>query len=412
MFQSERTGRLRKLRKRPMRNLILGFILVLFSILPSAFAETGGVGPKLPPLNKSVVMSKEKYLELTRLIEETPLNNQALAYKIRLPKEWEKLETSASENGNLLSKRILGNIVEYLGPPTLDLRSSFRIRANDLSYDIDAKDWFLSYITTNSYTLSGMSVSSDKRAEAEYVTVGDNGIQYGVRAVAQISGPRIILAEYVFPLEFWEAEKDIMKWVISGFLLTNPDAAPIEPIRNYSFVDVAQFNFPSSWILKANPITSVQRMAASLINLKGSESGNSPIRRNSDLENIYLLDGRIDVFAVAKNQDTNLARELRLLKEGMLQRKLVLGELIEPVKGWSHHKAIQSSQIEVYKVNNTENKLANYEQWIGIFETPGRYYFITLLTVGREDDFLIWARNVKAYNMVISSLSPVDKLGN
>ncbi len=410
MFPSDRTELRRKSQKLLMRNFLVILIIACFSVSAVAIAESDSVGPKLLKLDKSVSMSKDKYIELTRPIEETPLGNEALAYKIRLPKDWKKFETvSGNERENILSKRILGNIVEYLGPPTLDLRSSFRIRANDLSYDINAKDWFLSYITTNSYTLRGMEVSSDKRAQAEYVTIGDNGTQFTVRAVAQISGPRVILAEYVSPLEFWDQEQDIMKWIISGFTLTHTDTAPIEPIRNYSFVDVAQFNYPSSWILKANPVTSIQRMAASLINLKGSESGKAPVRRDSDLENIYLLDGRIDIFAVAKSRDTNLGRELALLKEGMLQRKLVLGSLIEPVGGWTHHKAIQSSRIEVYNVNNAENRLSNYEQWIAILETQGRYYFITLLTVGREDNFLTWARNVKAYNMAVTSLSPVAK---
>lgn len=392
-----------------MRIKFLILILVLFSGVEVAQAGAQLKTSAQLPLDRKVSITKQEYLDTTKLIEEAPLKNTSLAYSVRLPKDWRKLEVQADVQGeNVISKGILGNIVEYLGPPTLDLRSSFRIRANDLSYDINAKDWFLGYVLDNNYTLRGIDIVSEKRIEAEYIMLGDNGVQFGVRAVAEISGPRIILAEYVVPLDSWEKEQNMLKWVMSNFRLTNPDPSPIEVMRRYAFVDIAQFDFPSSWVLNPSAITSIERMDASLINLRGSEAARASGTERQVNANI-LMDGRIDISIVTKRKDVTLLKELGVIKARMADRKLILGDLIEPIKGWPHHQGITSMNIEAYKVNDTSKKLADYEQWVGVLETPGRYYFVTLLTVGRQDDYMIWARNVKAYHTVISTLSPVNK---
>lgn len=359
----------------------------------------------IPKLNRDVTISKEQFDAQSSQIEETPLDIPYLAYKIRLPKNWVKAPASNSNVQVDLSKRILGNIVEYLGPPTLDLRSSFRIRANDLSFDVDAKDWFLSYVFTNNYNLIGMDVTSPQRVQAQYVMI-DNGNQYNVRAVAQISGHRIILAEYIVPLEFWETERSYAKMSMASFVLTNPDPSPIENMQTFRFVDIAQFQYPSSWILNAPPITSVERMSAALTNIKGKSANDLNIKGRSSNTNA-LMEGRIDISIVTKGLDVKIANEIATLKKQMLERQLVLGNLIEPVSGWPRHEGIIMAKIEAYKVDNVKSKLADYEQWVGVFETPGRYYFVSLLTVGRQDDFLAWSRNVKTYRTVISTLSPV-----
>ncbi len=120
-----------------------------------------------------------------------------------------------------------------------------------------------------------------------------------------------------------------------------------------------------------------------------------------------VIDGRIDISIVAKGADIKIADEISLLKGQLQVKNLVLGDLIGRIDGWSHSDKMTLARIEAYKVNNVQGKLSNYEQWVGVFETPSRYYFVRLLTIGRQDDFLTWARNVKAYRTVISSLEPL-----
>ncbi len=368
-------------------------------------AETIKTFEHVPKLNREVKISKEDFEAKTKFIQETPLGNQFLAYQIRLGKDWQKLDSSKNEQGDL-SKQILGDVSIYLGPPNLDLRSSFRLRANDLPFDVTAKDWFLNYMLINNYNLQGLEINSDKKVQAQYMMV-ENGTQSVVRAVAQISGSHIILAEYDVPIELWPTESGMAKRSMSTFYIENNDATEVEPTDTYSFVDIAKFNYPKSWILTAAPVTSIERMNASITNLKG---GIPQKIKNSHFnpENL-LMDGRVDISVVAKSQDTNMQQEVQLLKNQMTAKGLVLGDLIEPVTDWAHNDGITFSRIEAYKLNNTKSKLADSEYWIGLFETPGRIYLVRLLTVGRTDNYLTWARNVQAFRNVIATLSPVKQ---
>ncbi len=384
------------------------FAMLLFFTGAAQAAESSPVQSFLdaPKLNRQVMMSREDFEAKTVPMQETPLGNKYLAFKIRLPKGWARLDVPQGKGGQReLSKGILGDISQYLGPSVLDVRSSFRLRANELPFDISARDWFLNYMMVNNYNLQGLDLSSEKRAQAQYVKL-EGGHQYVVRATAQINGQRVILAEYIVPIEAWEAEKDMAKMAMASFVLKNEDPGTVELMNDYSFVDIAKFEFQNSWFLNAPPISSIERMGASIINLKGGNSRKSNFRdQNNDM---LLMDGRVDLSIVTKSKDTTLKEEVQDLKDQMRQRGLVLGDYIETAEGWKHHKAITFSKIEAYKINNERNKLADYEQWIGVFETPRRYYFVRLLTLGRHDNFLIWARNMKTYKTVIETLAPVE----
>ena len=358
----------------------------------------------IPKLNRDITISKEQFENKTTLFEESPLADKFLAYKIRLGKDWVKVNDTHADLKEGLSKQILGDVVLYLGPATLDLRSSFRMRASDLPFDVDAKDWFLNYIFTNGYNLQGMDVPSEKRVQAQYVTF-ENGVQSVVRASVQISGGRVILAEYTIPVELWPTEKDMAKYSIASFTLTNFDPSSIEDMLNYSFVDIAQFSYPTSWILNAPPISSIERMSASITNLKGGVIDSADYRREAGHDTL-LIDGKIDISVVTKGPDTSIDKEVTEIKKQLLSKGLVLGNLIEPIEGWEHNPAITFSKIEAYTINNQSGGLANYEEWVGVFETPGRYYFVRLLTAGRQENFLTWARNVQTFKGVIKTLGP------
>lgn len=357
---------------------------------------------ELPKLDRSVTISKEQFIAQSQLVQKTPFDDRHLAFKVSIPKIWQELnvKTNISQEGP--SKQILGEITQYLGPVNLDSRSRFKVRANELPFEVAARDWFMNFMTIENFNLIGIEIVSEKRIQAHYVML-ENGNQFVVRAAAEISGSRIILAEYIVPIEQWAAERDMAVWSMASFALTDPDPAPVEARGVYSFVDIASFNFPQSWILNAAPVTSLERLNASLINLKG---GLSEKRASQSRHDVFLMDGRIDISLVAKGPNVSIASELQSIKDQLKEANLVLGDYIENVEGWPKKQAVTFAKIEVYKVNNAQNRLADYEEWIGVFESGGHYYLLRLLTVGRESDYLTWARNVTAFKIVTSTLSP------
>lgn len=174
---------------------------------------------------------------------------------------------------------IFKSVVSYLSPPNLDRRSSFRIRALELKHFVSADNWFLNYILMSGSTVDGFNKRTNRRIEAQY-TVLDKGQSYTVRAVAEISGSRIVLAEYLVPSETWEEERDMQIWTMISFQLTRPELGPIEKVDTYAFVDIVKFMYPNSWLLYAPMIISIDRMDASILNI-------SAISRRSGCDRRY-----------------------------------------------------------------------------------------------------------------------------
>lgn len=376
-------------------------LFALFTLLLAAQPGNAQVVVgEVKPLDKKVSLTSKQYDEVSRLIQEMPLGDRFLAYRIKLPKDWIQVR-SEGEAQTELNTKLLGDLAKYVSPPNPDIRSTFRIRATQMTYDMSTENWMLNYILSNGYALEGLTVVSDKRVEAQYVVL-HNASANVVRAVAELSGPRIVLAEYSVPSEIMnQEERNKQIWSMVTFRLSNPDPAPVEKLETFSFLDISKFNFPKSWILNAPTIQSVERIEAAIINLRGRgdatllESGEKP-----------KLDGRIDVSLVAKTLDSPIPLEIKKIRKDIELKNLFLGPVLETKKDWKVDPNVLNSWIEVYPVNGKEGKSAGYEMWVAIVELPEQHYYVRLLTLSREDDFFIWARNIKAFETVVETLRP------
>lgn len=378
--------------------------LCLLFLPVSVFAAETQSYLNAPKLNRDVKLSKEIFEDRTKIVEETPLGDKNVAFRVRLPKAWEKLQVAAAQKDEQGAPVVIGELSRYLGPAQLDIRSSFRVQAFNLDFAVTAKNWFINYLMTNNYALQGLDESGPLRVQAHYVTV-ENGTQYVIRAVAQVSGPRILLAEYSVPIEAWPQERDFAIRGMASFVLTSPDLSPAEPIGSHSFANVAKFDYPQSWVIAAPTVRTVERMTATLANFKGAQVVR--LRQDFDPDSV-LLDGRIDIAVVAKSPGVSLAGEVQTLRQSLTQKGLVLGALIEPVSGWKTATGVTLRGIEVYKLNNMQNRLIEYEEWVGLLETPTHIYLVNLLSLGRNENFYTWVQNQEAYKMVIASIGALN----
>ena len=246
---------------------------LLLVMMASAVAETKSDMPSTsilfnpPPLNRDIDLQRKTFDSQTNIINETPFNDPSLAFTVRLPKDWKKLNAGKSEFDGTSAADILGTLSEYVSPANVDERSKFRIRAGMLPFTISARNWLLNYIVSNNYTLQGLDEVSPTRIAAQYVYI-ESGTQYVSRAVAQISGSKIILAETVMPISLWATERDKAVWSMVSFKVNAPSAKPIEENLSYSFDDIAKFSYPKSWLLYTEPVDSIERMNAVLVNIK------------------------------------------------------------------------------------------------------------------------------------------------
>lgn len=379
--------------------LVITFAATIFLLSPAhAFLKSEDI----KPLDWSAQLSKEDFIKGTDIIEDPANSKKTLAYRMRLPKGWRKISDNQSTNAELNSQ-LFNELAVYVGPPKGDMRSKLVIRSLDLKRFVSAKNWFLNFVLINGITIEQMTVKDAKFLEAQY-TILEDGQSYSVRAVIQISGSQILLAEYMVPTEYLEEERDYQVWAMASFKLTQPSTEYIEPTETYTFVDIVKFEYPKSWVIYSPPIVDIDRMEAAAINLKGFTKEEL---KDLDLKHVRL-DGRIDAYVVAKDSETSRANEIKILNSRLREVGLGVGDLISSVTDFKYDKGIKIGRIDAYRVKGDDQKLARYEIWVGLLESDYRYYIVTLITVGREENFYTWAQNTETYKLVIETLSPVN----
>lgn len=363
--------------------LLMG--LVTISIGPSQTQAQVFDITKLSPL-QAFNLSDEEFNSKTKLYDEIPYGDKYLSYTMRLPLNWKKFASSASQDTDS-SKNLLGEIGKYFGPASLDSRSYVLIQATDLGYEITAKNWFLNYILARGYTLQGMDVISDRRVEALYVLV-EKDTSYVVRTVAEINGSRMILVMYYVPENQWNAEKALQEKSIKSFTFKSPENAKVESTRTYAFLDLLRFDYPVSWRLQAPNIYSIESMSAKIVNTTDETT----------------LNGQVDIHVVSTELDTTLAEEIKTVQKYLDKKGLVIGKLLEQPKDYKTHEQIYFSRVEVYQANDKDKSLVDYEYWIAVLIENRYYYIVTMLTPARTADFYVWARNTEAFRTVVESM--------
>ena len=316
-----------------------------------------------------------------------------------MPSDIDVEETEAIQKSG---RELFQQIAKFVSPPDLDKRDIFLVHTLDLKCLISAKNWFINYMLSNGITAEGLTVISDREVDVQFTLLEKTGT-FLVRGKVLISGPKVIFVEYKLTAEHQESHRDLQVMVVKSFKLLAPDTSPPVHMKTFSFVDIAKFDYPKAWILYTPNITTVDRMEASIINLKGSQLLGM---QNFDDENLQL-DGRVDITVVARGPDVTIAGELDLLRQALKKKKLKFGDLIERVDGFERNPQVLSINVEVYNLVSTERKTVGYEYWVALLQTPGRHYLFRLLSLGRKDDFYVWAQNVETFKMAIRTLAPV-----
>ncbi|MCB1556451.1 MAG: hypothetical protein KDJ15_03965 [Alphaproteobacteria bacterium] len=398
-----------------MRGLFLLLVFCCAGFVPAARAQVLDID-QIPDIPRWTTLSDEDFVAGTKLYEERPYGDPQLAYEIRLPTDWIQQETldeqpaapeQEKDNDFLdrlyvgepeteepvapelnLNRRILAEIGRYYGPANLGLRSRVEIGAQELDYDITARNWFVNYVLTNGFTLQGVDVISDSRVEGLYVRI-ERDVTYVVRVVAEINGQKLVMVSYYMPLEYWEKEKQWQEKIIDSFRLKRTEKVQIETLDTYFFLDYVSFDYPLSWKPEPMQIYALDDMAVRLVRTDG----------------LGAITGDISVHFFDKDAEgKSLSEEVALLKEVPAKRGLKLGKLIEARPDYTFDETISFGQVEVYGTEGSAERTVTYEYWVAVLADDERYYLVTMLTVGRNADFYPWARNIEAFEVALRTL--------
>lgn len=349
----------------------------------------------IPPLSEIPAIPENDFLAQTELHKGDPNNDPLIQYEVRLPKGW-ILEKSSGAAGadaiDSLSKNVLQRVARYVSPAQKHRRAMLSVESLELTYEIGARNWFLNHIRETGYTLEGMNDAQSNNGEvmAVYAMV-EGDITYVVRARIFINGPRVVLVRYYVPLDLFGEQRPMQAQSLDSFRLVGKKADRIEERNTHGFLDQAYFDYPASWMLSAPRVMNVERMRA-MVYAPGTGG---------------KLAGQINLYLTSRYIDTTLPQEVALYRKNFTLPDYEIGRKIDAVK-IAAHKDMKRAQTEIYELTPQKNYMLDYELWVTVMQSEGFYYILTMITPARDAEFYQWARNAKAYEIVVGTTRQFD----
>lgn len=382
----------------PMTTVIRFFILLALILAPVSGPLAKGVDLKgIVPLKPVDFIPKAEFEAKTKLVSEVPFGDRYLAYQMRLPSDWTRAvdpPRTVPDARMQMSDRVLGIIGEYVSPPRLDLRSMVTIEALELAYEINAKNWFINYMLANGYTPTALTEISETEIEAIYVDV-QKDTTFVVRLKAIINGPRVVIFRYFLPQQDVQNERVMQAQIVNSFRLTNAESETIERRSTFEFLDQSFFDYPASWKAETPRFKSIERMKGLLY---------TGIRREAP-------DAQVNVYLVSRLLGTTLADEVAQYKSKISIPGYELKELIETID-YTDNPDMEFSATEVYRLAPQETKMKDYEMVVAVMQGGDYFYIMTMLTQSRQEDFYLWARNMRAFRVMAESMRRYNDAGD
>lgn len=380
--------------KLSLLKIIIFFLILGVMTSKSNAAELAIDFSKIKPLGKVEFLAEDQFKSQTKLIDETPYDDEFLSYQVRLPEEWKENSTNLDAINSLdesgAPQNVLGIVASYVSPPKNYLRSLFTVEAVELTHEINARNWFIHYILKSGLSIEQVGLEKDGQVEAIYIEIqGD--ITYVVRVKSIINGPRMVLARHYVPVDLYKEENVQQAQIINSFELTNRQDINIEPLKIHGFLDQSFFSYPTSWTLNAPSVRSIDRMNAQLFHRK--ENGK--------------MAGQINLFLINKTLGTSRSQEINYYKDQFKLPNYKIDKLIEKVKT-PYHPDMKFGVTQAYLMRATETRLLDYELWVSVLENDQYIYLVTLFTPSRNDDFYTWARNSQTFKLLLSNIRPED----
>ncbi len=397
------------LRKTIQRKHLFSLISCLFVFLLTAVpahAETKGATfggrEKVKEMDYSTTTTMEEFLNKSEKYTITPLNDKHLAFEVYLPVSWIPLDSEAEKND--VGGGIFRKLTMFTGPANFVSRSVFRVRTIDLEGLITAENWAYKYMVEMGFAVDGISLQSRRRVEMQY-TLFVNTEPMMTRAVIEMTGSRMVIAEYLVHQDNYEAERDQQVLAMKSFHLLTPNTDPAVEMKEYPFVDIAKFSYPMNWTLRAPSINNIERMTASVINVKPKELA----LLDGAGGDAAFFDGRIDVTLIARRDGMSIRNEVESIKKGLEGHGLLLDKYLGSMIDLKPNPLVGYVRVDAYTLASKDRQIRSYEYWAAFLQTEARIYLVRLITPGREANFPIWATNTETFRYIIESISPPNE---
>ena len=376
---------------------IIGFSFSFLSLLPNAnaFTEREDIFTRFKrPLPVLTLLSEPDFIKVTKPISKKPYGQDVLEYEIRLPKNWTEREDKSSSNFTL-SKKLFLELNVYYGKPTIAGRSRIEVQALDLDSNLTAEQWYLRYILEGGYTLESFVTHSDNKIESLMVTM-EKDYSYYVRTIVAFNGDKAIMVKYYVPIHYIQDQAVSQAQVLKSFSLRNSLPRTDIETQSYRFLDIAELRYPEDWKVYSKPLRTVDRIDVTIVNVN-KLAGHFASARSS------VTDGKLEVKLVAAAVQDSLIDEIRVYKQKIESSGILIGDKISTGGVMNYNKDINFGITEVYIGIDSANSLSEYEYWFTVMVGGNYYYFLTLLTPSRNENFAVWADNTQSYKNIVES---------
>ena len=326
----------------------------------------------------------------TKMFADIPYNDTTMEYEIYLPSDWEDMSASTEigDDSADLNQKLLGKIGNYQGPIIGPSRPAVSIFAVELQHEITAKDWIENYILNTGAALSAPPNSqSSKSANASYVSFSGL-LASDIYTKTLIYGNIAILVQASIPLSQKEGLSFLQHRIVESFKLRTPKEGSIEPSKSFTITDALKFSYPDSWQVAYPDFKDSLRLSMQLQNRNAADK----------------IDGVIQFMAVARGPETNIKLEIQRLKDQLASAyKLNIKEMTSSTAAAVYSRFIFARQ-EVYAVGFSKDGPAEKELWLTALGDKDWYIFIYLITPSRANSLYTWARNTRAFDLIMQSL--------
>jgi hypothetical protein len=133
----------------------------------------------------------------------------------------------------------------------------------------------------------------------------------------------------------------------------------------------------------------------------------------TDYGDMARLDGKIEIDMVSIYATETMEEAVEEYRADLVKSGLAVGGFIETPADFVMNPYFDFAETNVYKAHDSENKMIDYEFWQTVTSAGDYYYFVSLLTPARDQDYFMWARNTQTYKLVIDMIEiEQDALSN
>lgn len=344
--------------------------------------------------------------ENTHVETQIPFGDKTMEYVVRMPNSWATSNFALYGLPGEEDYTILTNIARYFGPAIEDARPFFWLEVQKLKRYITAEAFTRAFMLNRGIAPQALVVKSENEAEALYVDVRDLR-SYAMRTTFKIEGHYMLMSSVGVPIESYSDYKDMMGLILNSFDLVNPPEGQIEEILDYKLLNVLRFRYYASWLPKNEFAQTAIRPSVELHNPQEVNNPNGDLLQGIILVNAWRLSAAFDEKAPMQEIKDRLQGLSMVLQDDEVQptQDLPIRDSFVSIKQTLHmalvNRYIRKDDFDIIKSEETKTR---QEVWITVVDNGYYRNYLTLITPLKDTNYIIWARNMAAYELLIKSL--------